>query len=80
MSNPKEINLDKLVSNFEAVEKDVVTQVNAVGAQGQNPTVSEYMKLQVKMNQMNQVGTLLTNVVTSVNSLILKACTSLQAH
>lgn len=79
MSTDGQMNLTKLVGDFETANTATTKALNDLSNKT-NVNVADYMKLQVQMNQLSQIGTLITSTVQSVNQMIKSAIQAFPTH
>ena len=74
--------LSGLVSTFDQVNKSTTDALNALAAKGAKTdiNVADYMKLQLQMNQLSQVGQLITSTVGAVNHMVIQAIQNFQGR
>ena len=64
--------ISSLIGGYNIAQGNVVSAMQAITGT-KDVDVSQYMKLQIAMNQLNQIGTLITTAVSSLNHLVTQA-------
>lgn len=74
--------LGNLISTFDTANKATTSALNqlATKSAGSDINVGDYMKLQVQMNQLSQIGQLITSTVGAVNHMVVAAIQNFQGR
>jgi hypothetical protein len=64
------ISFATLIDNYIKLQSEVVSQVRSVASRISAATPGKFLLLQFSMSQITQVGESMSNLVSSVNSLI----------
>jgi hypothetical protein len=73
------MNLGKLVQDFGKINDQTTKDLNEL-QNATNINVASYMKLQVEMNTLSQVGQLITSTVGAVNTMVKGAIRGFQTQ
>ena len=68
-----------LIGGYNTVQGNVQAAMQAISAT-KDVDVSQYMALQIAMNQLTQIGTLITTTVSSLNHLVVSAIQAMQSR
>jgi hypothetical protein len=75
-----QFDLGKLVTAFGTMQDQVTAKISELNNASTNVNVADYMKLQLMMNSLSQIGTLVTNTVQSVNKMVQQAINAFPTH
>ena len=64
------ISFGSLIKQYSKLQKQVVTQVKALASRLSVATPGKFLLLQFSMSQVSQVGDSMTNLISTLNSMI----------
>jgi hypothetical protein len=74
--------LTGLIDTFSTANQSTTSALNALTVKGKGTdiNVGDYMKLQLQMNQLSQIGQLITSTVGAVNHMVQTAIQNFQSR
>lgn len=70
MKHPEPIEFYSLIRKYSHLQKQVVSQVRNLASRLSVATPGKFLLLQFSMSQVSQVGDSMTNLISTINSMI----------